>query len=105
MAATKIADIIVPEVFNPYVIERTAELSAFWQSGVVETVEGLNVLGMEGGQLVSMPFFQDLQGADEILTDSVDLTVDKIAADKDIAVLHAKRFANGQRRRSPGFPR
>jgi hypothetical protein len=95
MAATKIADIIVPEVFNPYVIERTAELSAFWQSGVVETVEGLNVLGMEGGQLVSMPFFQDLSGADEILTDSADLTVDKIAADKDIGVLHARGKAWG----------
>ena len=27
MSKTKITDVIVPEVFNPYVIQRTAELS------------------------------------------------------------------------------
>ena len=27
MAATKISNVIVPEVFNPYVVERTAELA------------------------------------------------------------------------------
>ena len=95
MVATKIADIIVPEVFNPYILQRTAELSAFWQSGVVENVEGLSVLGLEGGQLVTMPFFQDLQGSDEILTDAADLTVEKITADKDVAVLHARGKAWG----------
>jgi hypothetical protein len=37
MTVTKtiISDVIVPEVFNPYVIERTAELSAFYQSGII----------------------------------------------------------------------
>ncbi len=95
MAATQISDIIVPEVFNPYVTERTAELSAFWQSGVVEEVEGLNVLASEGGQLVNMPFFQDLTGDDEILSDAADLTVNKISADKDVAVLHTRGKAWG----------
>ena len=95
MVATKIADIIVPEVFNPYVTERTAELSAFWQSGVVAPVAGLALNGVEGGQLVNMPFFQDLTGDDEILSDSVDLTVNKITSDKDVAVLHARGKAWG----------
>jgi hypothetical protein len=37
MTVTKtiITDVIVPEVFNPYVIQRTAELSAFYQSGII----------------------------------------------------------------------
>jgi len=37
MSVTKtiISDVIVPEVFNPYVIQRTAELSAFYQSGII----------------------------------------------------------------------
>ncbi len=95
MAATKIADIIVPEVFNDYITERTAELSAFWQSGVVQTVEGLNLNGMEGGQTLTMPFFQDLTGSDEILNDAVDLTVEKISTDRDVAVLHARGKAWG----------
>ena len=30
MAITKIADVIVPELFNRYVINRTMELSAFF---------------------------------------------------------------------------
>ena len=35
MPITKIADVIVPELFNRYVINRTMELSAFFQSGIV----------------------------------------------------------------------
>ena len=41
---TKVADVIVPEVFNPYVIERTAELSALVQSGIIETGPELDKL-------------------------------------------------------------
>ena len=37
MAKTMLADIIVPSVFEQYAIERTAQLSAFVQSGIVET--------------------------------------------------------------------
>lgn len=35
MAVTKIADVIVPSVFNPYVIQRTMQLSALVQSGII----------------------------------------------------------------------
>lgn len=34
MAITKITDVIVPELFNRYVLNRTMELSAFFQSGL-----------------------------------------------------------------------
>lgn len=33
MPITKIADVIVPELFNRYVINRTMELSAFSRAG------------------------------------------------------------------------
>ena len=33
--ATTLQDIIVPELFNPYVINRSMELSALYQSGIV----------------------------------------------------------------------
>ena len=39
MAKTAVADIIVPEEFENYTIERTAELSAFVQSGIMEADE------------------------------------------------------------------
>jgi hypothetical protein len=53
MAATLLSDVIVPEVFRNYVIERTAELSRFWTSGIVAPVADLNV--PDGGAKVQMP--------------------------------------------------
>lgn len=93
MAATVLSDVIVPEVFTPYVIERTAELSAFWTSGIVGQVDDLT-LG-EGGQKVQMPFWQDLAGDDQILTTGADLTVGAITAEKDVAVLNARALVYG----------
>jgi hypothetical protein len=89
MAKTKIADVIVPEIFAPYVIQRTMELSAFYLSGVIGPV-GVEVgSNLEsGGTTINMPFWNDLTGDDEVLSDSTALTVDKIAASKDVAVLH-----------------
>ena len=45
MASTKIADVIVPSVFNPYVVEKSTELSALFESGIIATVGELNVFG------------------------------------------------------------
>jgi hypothetical protein len=87
MAKTQIADVIVPEVFNPYVIERTAELSALVQSGIVVHNPELDRLASAGGKLINMPFWNDLTGTDEVLSDSGALTPEKITADQDVAVL------------------
>lgn len=84
---TTVADVIVPEVFNPYVIERTAELSALVQSGIIETSPELDKLASGGGRLISMPYWQDLAGEDELLSDTRDLTPAKIEAKQDQAVL------------------
>lgn len=87
MAKTQIADVIVPDVFNPYVVERTAELSALVQSGIVSQDAQLNALAAAGGKLINMPFWTDLDGDDEVLSDSASLTPAKIDALQDIAVL------------------
>lgn len=84
---TKISDVIVPEVFNSYVIERTAELSAFVQSGVVVNNPELDRLATAGGRLINMPFWQDLTGDDEVLSDTESLATDKIKASQDVAAL------------------
>jgi len=90
MAKTKIADVIVPEVFNPYVIERTAELSAFYQSGIIARTPELDRLASSGGKLINMPFWEDLTGDDEVLSDTDALTVGKITAAQDVAALLAR---------------
>ena len=87
MAKTKISDVIVPSIFNDYVIERTAELSALFQSGIVSTSPELNRLASAGGRLINMPFWNDLDGDDELLSDSQALTPEKIDAEQDIAAL------------------
>jgi hypothetical protein len=92
MSVTKtiISDVIVPEVFNPYVIERTAELSAFYQSGIIARTPELDRLASSGGKLINMPFWEDLTGPDEVLSDQTALTVGKITASQDVAALLAR---------------
>ncbi|SNR95573.1 hypothetical protein SAMN05446037_100272 [Anaerovirgula multivorans] len=87
MAATKIANVIVPEVFNPYVIERTAELSAVQAAGIIENSPELDALATAGGKLINMPYWKDLTGADEVLSDAASLTVNPITSGKDVAAL------------------
>ena len=87
---TIISDVIVPEVFNPYVIQRTAELSAFYQSGIIARTPALDALASSGGKLLNMPFWEDLTGEDEVLSDTNALTVGKIKAGQDVAALLAR---------------
>lgn len=86
-AATKIADVIVPEVFNDYVIQKTAELSEVQQSGIIVNSPELDTLAMNGGKLINMPYWNDLTGDDEVLSDSGALTVNNITSGQDIAAL------------------
>jgi hypothetical protein len=95
MAATKIADIIVPALFLPYLIERTAAKSALIKSGIVRQSPDLDALASQGGSIVDMPFWQDLTGDDEVLTDQASLTVNKIDTEKDRARKHQRGKAFG----------
>lgn len=84
---TRIADVIVPEVFNPYVIQRTMELSALVQSGIVQNTAEFDQLASQAARTVNMPFWQDLTGDDELLDDQNPLTPGKIEAAQDEAVI------------------
>ncbi|EJE7236759.1 coat protein [Clostridium sporogenes] len=95
MAATKISDIIVPEVFNPYVVQETNRLDAFVQSGIIASDPELDVLATSGGIIVNMPYWNDLEGDSEELSDNGSLTVNKITAGQDRARLHMRGKAWG----------
>lgn len=90
MAKTKISDIIVPDVFNPYVVERTPERSALINSGIVQGSPELDTLAQSGGRILNMPFWNDLDGDDEVLDDDGALTPGKIDAGQDKAVLYMR---------------
>lgn len=83
MAITKIADVIVPELFNRYVINRTMELSAFFQSGIVVNSPEFDALASEAARTHNMPFFEDLQGESEAILEDVKMTAKKIGSNKD----------------------
>jgi hypothetical protein len=89
--ATLRSDVIIPEVFTPYLIEATTVRNSFLTSGVVAGLDALNV--NEGGDKVTIPNWKaDLSGDAERLTDSTSLTPGKITADKQVGVvLHRGR--------------
>lgn len=95
MAATKIADIIVPEVFDPYMTERTAELTELYLGGIITRDAQFDELANSGGKILRMPFFKDLTGDDEVLSDASPLTAGAITTAQDNARLHMRGRAWG----------
>ncbi len=85
MAVTKIADVIVPELFNPYVVNRTMELSAFIQCGIVVNSPEFDKLASEAARTHNMPFFEDLSGESEATLEDVEMTPAKIGSNKDVS--------------------
>lgn len=95
MAITKLSDVIVPELFNPYVINKTMELSALFQSGIVTNNSEFDRLASEAAPIHNMPFFEDLTGESEAVIEDADLTPDKITSNKDVSttIRRAKMWA------------
>ena len=87
MAGTKLSDVIVPELFNPYVINKTMEKSALVQSGIIVNNSEFDKLASQASPLVNMPFFEDLTGESEQIIEDEDLADNKITSNKDVAVI------------------
>lgn len=85
MAQTKLADMLVPEVWHNYVVTLTTEKSRLFQSGIITNMTD-QLFDQLGGKTVNMPFFNDLDGNDEVVDDNDDISVDKITTGKDVAV-------------------
>ncbi len=84
--ATVRSDVIIPEIFTPYVIEQTTVRDAFLASGVVQPMAELNA--SDGGDFINVPFWKaDLSGDFEVLSDAASLTPSKIQADKQVGVI------------------
>lgn len=87
MAGTTLQDVIVPELFNPYVINRTMELSALVQSGIIENNSEFDALASQAAPTINMPFFEDLTGESEQVIEGNDLEDNKITSNKDVAAI------------------
>lgn len=87
---TKLADVIVPEVFTPYVIQRTMEKSELINSGIVVHDPEFDRLASGPNTLVNMPYWNDLTGDSEVMNEDGRLTAKKITAGKDVARKHGR---------------
>lgn len=95
MSITKITDVIVPELFNRYVINRTMELSALVNSGIIVNSPEFDQLASEAARTHNMPFFEDLTGDSEETLEDKKMTPAKIGSNKDVSttILRQKMWA------------
>ena len=82
---TTLADVIVPELFTPYTVQKTMELSTLFQSGIVAHSPEFDRLASEAAPVHNMPFFEDLTGDSENVVEGTDLTAAKITSKMDVS--------------------
>lgn len=75
---TQVADVVVPEIFTPYVQQLTEEKARLIQSGILVRNPAIDGMLAGGGVTFNIPSFQDLDNDDDnVSTDDVS---DRIAA-------------------------
>lgn len=95
MPVTKIADVIQPDLFAQYVIDKTTEKSEIMNAGVVENNAELNRLITGGGTILTMPKWNDLSGKSQVLDDTNPITVNNITSKSELATLLIRANAWG----------
>lgn len=86
---TRIADVVVPEIFSPYVQQMTQEKSRLIRSGAIVLDDRLNGVLAGGGVTFNEPSFKDLDNdADNVSSDdpTTDSTPNKIGTATEIQV-------------------
>lgn len=85
MPGTTLANVIVPELFTPYVINHTAERSALFQSGIIQRTAEFDALASEAARTHNMPFFEDLNGDAQNIVEGTKIEQNKITSNKDVS--------------------
>lgn len=93
---TRLIDVIEPEIFTPYTIQKTMELSELVQSGIIANDSEFDALAGGANTLVNMPFWNDLANDEsQVMKDEGDMFVGKITSSDDIARKQARVNAWG----------
>ncbi|WP_298592590.1 hypothetical protein [uncultured Rothia sp.] len=85
----RLSDVIVPEIFNPYVQLRTTELSNLVQAGVITLDARLNSNLAGEGLTFNVPFFKDLDQDEENISNddpAVKSTPNKIGTGQEVQI-------------------
>jgi hypothetical protein len=95
MAETRLTDIIIPEVFYPYIMEKSLNLNPFFQAGIIaQSPQIVDFLG-GGGKTSNIPYWQDLSGDADVPSETVADTVNEIGTDKMIVIRQIRHKAWG----------
>jgi hypothetical protein len=76
----------IPELFLAYQQEELSTKNRFIRSGILSTNEAIQSEFSKGGRTIDLPFFGDLSGDDELLSDVTGLTPVGIDGDVQIGV-------------------
>lgn len=103
---TALADVVIPSKFLPYMIQRTAQLSAFVQCGIVQRTPEFDGLAQDTGgvnttALITMPFWVDISTAGQVLSDTVGLQTNKITSSQDVAAKQGRGTAYSANQLAP----
>lgn len=82
---TRIADIVEPEVFAPYIMERSLNQNRFFQAGVIQKNPQIPELIKGGGKVFTLPYWKDLTGATDVPSETKETEINGIGADKMVA--------------------
>lgn len=84
---TLLADIdFVPELFLAYQQEVNQNQSAFFRSGIIAQNDLITQEFMKGGREIVIPFFSDLTGESEVLSDIIGLTPGGVSSERQTGI-------------------
>lgn len=89
MSTTRISDVIVPEVFDGYMVKNTKQVMAFYNTGVLRPDADLGAKLAGGGRTFNVPFWRDLDDTEsDTASDDPDsyATPGNVSASKDVAL-------------------
>ena len=92
---TRLGDVIVPAVFTEYFIKRTMEKSTLLQSGILANTAQFDELARGPSEVITMPYWDDLIGESETISDKSFFTPERITSSDDVAVKHGRGKAWG----------
>lgn len=101
MAITKLSDVVSAAsmaAFTPFFKKAYHDNSVFLKSGIAATDSVIAARCAQagfGGKTVNMPFWGDLNGDDNVSSDTGDIEVSKISAGQDVAVITRRDKAFG----------
>lgn len=76
-------------------VERTTELSEIINSGIAERDPEFDELASGGGKTVDLPFWKEITGDSEVLSDSSSMSLNAITSGQDTAAIHNRGKAWG----------